>query len=309
MPYALSWMLEGQRIVIVTLVDIEGASPRDVGAQMVVSETGQYCGYISSGCIEAVIVERALSVLQNGKNECVRYGKGSQYMDIVLPCGSGIDLYFDQEIDIPLLEDVNEYIKKRKVFSLETNLDTGQSRVLRHKLTQEPQKSCKNGHLFIKVYIPGIRLVVFGAGPSVRMLIKIGLAADLEIDGYTSDQSTYNAIKDLGSSVKQLNIGQLPQVSTDQWTASVLMFHDHNWEIPILKELVKSECFYIGAQGSFRVQQDRIESLRLDGCTDEDIARLTAPIGIIEKTKNAQALAISTLAQILDQAKKAGLSC
>ena len=50
--FALERLLAGERVALITLVKIEGSSPRPLGAQMAVSETGEWVGYLSGGCIE-----------------------------------------------------------------------------------------------------------------------------------------------------------------------------------------------------------------------------------------------------------------
>ena len=46
------WQREGQRGALLTVVGIEGTSPRPLGAQLAVSEGGDVCGYFSGGCLE-----------------------------------------------------------------------------------------------------------------------------------------------------------------------------------------------------------------------------------------------------------------
>ena len=89
----------GGRAVLVTIVGVEGASPRPVGAQMAVRADGSWVGYISGGCLESAVAQEALKALETGAADVVRYGKGSKYFDIVLPCGSGVDLHFDPAPD------------------------------------------------------------------------------------------------------------------------------------------------------------------------------------------------------------------
>jgi xanthine dehydrogenase accessory factor len=56
LDFALERMQLGQKMALVTLVGIEGSSPRAVGAQMAVSETGDWIGYLSGGCLERAVV-------------------------------------------------------------------------------------------------------------------------------------------------------------------------------------------------------------------------------------------------------------
>ena len=50
LPDLARWSERGERCALVTLVGVDGNAPRAEGAQMAVSETGQWAGYISGGC-------------------------------------------------------------------------------------------------------------------------------------------------------------------------------------------------------------------------------------------------------------------
>lgn len=56
LDYAMDCAQKGHQYVIVTLVRVDGSSPRSVGAQTVVSDDGSFVGYLSGGCIERAIV-------------------------------------------------------------------------------------------------------------------------------------------------------------------------------------------------------------------------------------------------------------
>jgi hypothetical protein len=73
------WQAAGQRVALVTLVDVEGGAPRQAGAQMAIAEDGRYAGYLSGGCLEEAIVLEAQAVIARGANRLVRYGKDSPY--------------------------------------------------------------------------------------------------------------------------------------------------------------------------------------------------------------------------------------
>ena len=94
-----------------------------------------------------------------------------------------------------------------------------------------------------------------------------------------------------------------PEVTDDKWTALVLMFHDHDWEYALLEQALKGNAFYIGAMGSIRTHQDRCEMLKDKGVSPEDIARIHGPIGIIPTMRDANLLALSTLAEIVKNAQ------
>ena len=89
-------------------------------------------------------------------------------------------------------------------------------------------------------------------------------------------------------------------LSLDIWTAVLLLFHDHDWEISILRAALQSDPFYIGALGSSFTHTQRQNSLRALGVGEEELARITGPIGAIPAARDAHTLAISALAEIID---------
>ena len=77
--------------VLITLVAIAGSASRAVGTQMAVLADGRHVGSFSGGCIESAIIAEALEVLAQGQPRTVRYGAGSPYIDVRLPCGGEED--------------------------------------------------------------------------------------------------------------------------------------------------------------------------------------------------------------------------
>ncbi|PHP28499.1 XdhC family protein [Limimaricola cinnabarinus] len=78
--------------VLTMLVGIDGAFYRPLGAVMAFPEGGAPVGSLSSGCIEGDLALHAAEVLAEGRPRQLRYGRGSPYLDIRLPCGSGLDV-------------------------------------------------------------------------------------------------------------------------------------------------------------------------------------------------------------------------
>ena len=52
------WRAAGERIAVARVVDIEGSGPRDPGAAMAVTESGEVAGSVSGGCVEGAVVSR-----------------------------------------------------------------------------------------------------------------------------------------------------------------------------------------------------------------------------------------------------------
>jgi len=51
-----------------------------------------FVGYVSSGCVETAVAAEALHAIGEGGDRFVKFGEGSPFFDIVLPCGGGVTI-------------------------------------------------------------------------------------------------------------------------------------------------------------------------------------------------------------------------
>lgn len=303
LPVLHGLLNNSERAVLVTLIEIDGGSPRPLGAQMVVSENGTAFGHISGGCLKAEIIRQSLEVLETGENRQIRYGKGSPYIDIVLPCGSGLDLHFDCMMPLSVTSEALDLIEQRREFTVLTDLNTGRSE-LSLPSRNTPSTQNKN-NTFHRTYQPVTRLIVFGTDPAVISLARIAEVSGLEVIAYSSDEDVIQRLDREQITTHYLSYGdQLPLEKFDQYSAAAMFFHDHSIEVPLLKQLVESDCFYIGAQGSKKTHRNRLESLLASGVSGEAAEKIHGPIGLISQTKSPDELAISTLAEIIEHSRK-----
>ncbi len=91
------WRGAGQRVAVARVVDVEGSGPRDPGATMAVSETGEVAGSVSGGCVEGAVVAEALQILAGDKERgIVSFGfSDDDAFAVGLTCGGTIHLYVE----------------------------------------------------------------------------------------------------------------------------------------------------------------------------------------------------------------------
>lgn len=290
---AANFRSEGHRIVLVTQIGSDGSSPRPVGSQMVVCEDGRSIGYLTGGCAEHVIVEDSLSALYEGQNRQLRLGAGSPYFDIPLPCGAGIDLFIDIHLGDHILAELNRAYSAR----VPVALDTSKIAQYSHRCVYD-QNSAPSPEVFRRWYYPKRRLIILGKGPNMMALVRLALVSDYEVLVGSSDRDMLAEADRQGADVQLLSTPAaftLPEV--DQWTAAVLMFHEHDWEPELLDKLLASQCFYIGALGSHRTHQQRLNSLAERGLLTAD-DRLHGPVGLAIGAATPVEIAVSILAEM-----------
>ena len=274
--FAIDNMRAGRQVALCTLVEIRGGSSRPLGAQMAVAENGRYCGYVSGGCTEAAVAAEALQAIKSGHDRFVLLGEGSPFFDIVLPCGGGITVCVHLVKNATPLCSINLLLDRRQGVSLRYTPGTEQL-----SLELEVSSTGWEGDSFLTCYRPKARVVFFGSSLEVETAARISKVAGYDVV--------------LLDSTAGLNVD--PSL-IDGDTAVALLQHDLDQEIPVLEAALAASPFYIGALGSSRTHEKRVERLRQRGHSEEVIGRIKAPIGVFAKARDSQSLALSVIADI-----------
>jgi len=251
-----------------TIVGIDGSFSRRLGAQLAVHADGSVTGSLADGCLEKQL---ASEIAEGGARRVMRFGAGSPLIDFRLPCGSGLDILVDPAPDREACRDVLARLEAREEAALELPLPAGADLLARRR------------------FVPALRLALFGEGPELEALAAIARASGVAVEAHSRTDP-------------QLALGQAPQgLAADRWTAIVLLFHDHEWEQAILEWALATPAFYIGAQGGRQAREQRLARLAAAGQSQEQIGRISSPVGIMGHSREPVALALSALAQIVGE--------
>lgn len=304
--FALDRSREGVRTILVTLTAIEGSSPRAVGAQMAVADDGRYVGSFSGGCIEAAVVAEAIATLSDGRARLVRFGAGSPYLDIRLPCGGGIDLLFNPSPDPQAIAEALSLHDRREPAVLRL-ADDG---VFSDSATGRDEPPGWRDGSFRLCYPPTLRVVAMGQGDELIALARLATSFGADVSVLSPDERALAGLDVEGFDTVRLTVRTiLPPVNTDPWTAIISVFHDRDWEDALLPRALRLPCFYIGAIGSRRTQDIRLAALRDAGVPEDFRRKLRTSVGLIPATRDPATLALSALSQIVqDYHRIAGTS-
>jgi xanthine dehydrogenase accessory factor len=302
---AYELLAEGARAglpgALLTLVEIVGGAPRPLGTHMAVLADGRYCGYISGSCAEAAIARETLGMIERDEGGLVRVGRGSPWIDVVLPCGGGLALDVLVRPDPFFIAAARAAFAERRHFSASLGPVPAIDRSL--------HATGRHGGLFHRDYLPEPRLLIFGGGREAIALVRLARAGGLGVHLHATDLESGALAEAAGATSTHCRAldGELP-VPIDRRTAIVLLDHDHEREFPFLASALGSDAFYIGALGSERTHALRKSRLGGIGMSDEIVARIHAPIGLVPRTRESRSLALSILAEIVDEAAKDALT-
>ena len=281
---------------LLTIVEIKDGAPRALGAQMAVLADGRYCGYVSGGCVEAAVASEAIRAIAAGRDEVLRFGTGSRFIDIALPCGGGIDVHVHVHPDAAMLHEARQLLGARAPFTIALRPGAGAATLVPGSGSRE--RSEWHDGAFYRHYHPLTRLVLIGEGHELVALSNLGRAAGLPVFGYVTAAAGGEAIERHGAVAMPVNGATLPPLPVDPFTAVVFVLHDRFKESRLLESALGYEPFYIGALGSRRTHATRVSRLQAAGVDDHRIAKLHGPIGLYGPTRTSSALAISVLGEI-----------
>lgn len=129
----------------------------------------------------------------------------------------------------------------------------------------------------------GYRVTVCDARPMFATRARFPTADDIVVDWpdrYLRSQATQDAI--------------------DARTVVCVLTHDPKFDVPLLEVALRLPTVgYVGAMGSRRTHDDRLQRLRAAGLTDAELDRLASPIGLDLGARTPEETAVSIAAEII----------
>lgn len=162
--------------------------------------------------------------------------------------------------------------------------------------------------VFIDVVAPSPVMLVFGAGHIAQPLSL--MARELGFRVVVADARGAWATEERFPHADQLIVAwpeqAFKEVTPDRRTYVVLLSHDMRFEEPVFRELHGKPIRYLGAMGSRRTHKLRVERLKGEGWTDDEIAAIHGPIGLDLKGRAPAETAVAILAEIIQVRYGAG---
>jgi len=98
---ANDWLATKQNVILATVIQTWGSSPRQVGSRMIVNEKGDFSGSVSGGCVETAVVRECLSLFKEKKSfKKIEFKVSDESAwEIGLACGGEIAIFLEQISD------------------------------------------------------------------------------------------------------------------------------------------------------------------------------------------------------------------
>lgn len=294
----------GEAAMLVHVAALKGSGPREVGAQMLVTESGLF-GTIGGGELEHSATLKARELLASGKAGLLEFALGPELNQC---CGGAVTLAFE-----PFASADRAWVGK---LGAAAGGPEPVYRTLRFEGTGALRRDWSAGadgqgyaavlaaasaEIRERVNEPAQALWLFGAGHVGRAVANavapLGFAITW-IDGragYFPDHVPAG-VNTLSLAMPELAVDEAPENSV-----FLVMTHSHPLDEVICEAVLRRDDFaYLGLIGS-RTKRARFRKrLKERGIQPERLARLTCPIGLPEITsKEPAAIAASVAADLL----------
>ena len=300
---ALEAVRRGEALAMVSVVGAQGSTPRELGARMLVWPE-RFTGTIGGGALERQGLEQARRLLaQDTRRHVLQdYPLGPLLGQC---CGGHVRLLVER-VDAESLGWLEPAGAAGAPFALTAKFEAGRM----HRSLGGPGPHGSDGPrtpiLEVRCLSETIRptlprLVIFGAGHVAQAVARAFAPLPFHLDWLASRDDLRPEAG--GTQATILSEDELEEAveAAPADTMVAIFTHSHDLDYRLTRAaLARPELAYVGLIGS-RTKRARFDRrLRDDGLTDDDLARLTCPIGIAElKGKEPAVIAVALAAQLL----------
>jgi xanthine dehydrogenase accessory factor len=155
--------------------------------------------------------------------------------------------------------------------------------------------------VFVNAFAPPPRMLVFGAIDFAAAVARVGKFLGYHVTVCDARQvfATKSRFPDADEVIVEWPHRFLAGTSIDSRTVICVLTHDPKFDVPLLEVALRTPAGYIGAMGSRRTHEDRIERLREVGLTEAELARLRSPIGLDLGARTPEETAVSIAAELI----------
>lgn len=155
---------------------------------------------------------------------------------------------------------------------------------------------------FIELIQPAVALVIIGAGNDAIPLTQMAQIMGWQIT--VADGRTAYATRERFPVAHQVLVTKpekvIEQVPIDDRTVFVLMTHNYNYDLKLLRQLISRKIKYVGMLGPRKKLVRMLEELKAEGIhpTEAQLAGIYGPVGLNIGAESAEEIALAIVAEV-----------
>jgi xanthine dehydrogenase accessory factor len=328
---------QGKHLVMATILNQKGSTPRTAGTRMVILPDGEILGTIGGGIVEAKVIETAREMF--GLHDAVirAFDMTSEITDSMdMICGGKIEILIepcDPDEDIleilasllhelaqrhksalvtELFASTDETCKVRRALirkdgsvvgtaiipeRLKTEINTAMTRGLTPVLREVDAR-----RFFIEPHSAATTVYLFGAG-HVSLQVAI-LAKTVHFQTVVLDDRHEFANRGRFVTADDVKVlynfeHAVEGLEIDEDDYMVILTHGHSHDKTVLNQALGTPAGYIGMIGSIRKRDAIYKALQDEGVSARDLKRVHCPIGLPIKAQTPEEIAVSIVAELI----------
>jgi xanthine dehydrogenase accessory factor len=332
----------GSPVVIVSIIGMEGSTPRESGTKMVVASDGHTYGTVGGSLLEATAITNAGEVLDKGRSRFMRfnlYGKGPDSKSMI--CGGKTELLLD--FISPTAENRQLFIQMSKFISegvsfyfvtgfvgvgssaditghclvfpdgtvmgddILTEADLTMIRGEMKLISSTSVVSTDTKSFIIDLMRKSKRLYCFGAGhvamPTAHIAAMVGFQVAVVDD--RDEFARAERFPDADNIYVRDFDNALEGLDIDTDSFIIILTRGHKFDRVVLEQAIRTDAGYIGMIGS-RTKRDVIyKALIAEGIASaEDLEKVHSPIGLPISGKTPGEIAVSIVAELIQERER-----
>jgi xanthine dehydrogenase accessory factor len=159
--------------------------------------------------------------------------------------------------------------------------------------------------LFVNSFAPPARMVVFGAIDFAAAVARVGAFLGYRVTVcdarpvFATPKRFPDAHEVIVEWPHRYLQAEVDAGRIDERTVLCVLTHDPKFDVPLLEVALRIPVAYVGAMGSRRTHDERLERLAEAGLSQAEIARLSSPIGLDLGARTPEETAVSIAAEII----------
>ena len=95
---AKDWLQAKRNVILATVIQTWGSSPRPIGSRMIVNDKGDFSGSVSGGCVESAVVRECLGLIKEKKSfKKIEFKISNESAwEVGLACGGEIAIFLEE---------------------------------------------------------------------------------------------------------------------------------------------------------------------------------------------------------------------
>jgi len=221
-----------------------------------------------------------------------------------------------------LLDQIIKNKENKSEFAIITNISNGESCIyeknkpidknfekyleqIKNYFEKKKNGVIENTDIFVETYIRPIKVIIVGAVHIAQYLVDYAKSLNFEISiidprGYFATEQRFPDLKIINKWPEEA----FKEIETNENSALIALTHDPKIDDPALQHALKNKFYYIGALGSKNTHENRCQRLKDAGFSETEINSIHGPIGIKLGGKSAPEIALSIIAQLVEETYK-----